>query len=259
MGSPTINELEENINKRRIFISLILVLFLGWIIIALYNPDYPYLLLITILLLISIVVISRYTPYISNVDIIQYHLIKLIESSKNNDVKKSQVHINKLAEAIYNTNIELGNNGLDSLFILNPARQILADFLKYLRHMCQYSTESNLNSWSASLEDISFAIGNKNIALLTDTIDKFIIQDRDIKSDVLFSYEKPSILERFMKEIMHLIKNNTRVNYVVKLTFVLFLLVGIAYFLSIKVSFITLDNYAMGVCLLAAVGIAQKI
>ena len=259
MLSPTISELEENYNKRRIFTWLSLGLFLGWIIFLILNPEHPYLVLITILVLISVVVISRYTPYVSNVDIIQYHLIKLIESSKNNNLKKFQVHINKLAESIDKTNTELENNGLDSLFILDPARQILADFLKHLRYMCPYLTESDLNSWSDSLEEISFAIGSKNTTRLKDTIDKFIIQNTDIQSDVLFSYEEPSILERFTKEIIHLIKNNTRVNYIAKLTFIVFLLVGITYFLSTKVSFITLDNYAIGVSLLAAVGIAQKV
>ena len=255
MSSPINSELEENYNKRRILQSVSLFMFLLFIALIALNPSDRDFILFGILIVVIMLIAINYTPYLSKYDLIRYHLKKLIVYSKNGHVNKSEKHINKLAYHISEFNSELEN-----IFILSPTKQTLDKFLDLLR--CQiypHLTESDLRGWSDSLEDVNIAMDHENIKLLNDTLDKFISKETVQKSNVLFSYEKPSISERFTKETIHLIKNNKRVNFITKFIFVLIVLVGFAYFFSPKLPFLEFNNYIFGILLLISPVIADKI
>ena len=70
---------------------------------------------------------------------------------------------------------------------------------------------------------------------------------------------KHSISERFTKETIHLIKNNKSVKFTVKSILIFFVLVGLAYFLSPKLSFLDFDSSTIEVSLLAALAFASQI
>lgn len=255
MLSPINSELEENYNKRRILRSFVMFMLLIFMVVMFIALQYPDLILIGILIFVVIAIAISYTPYLSKYDLIRYHLKKLIESSKSGHTKKFKKHINKLAYYIFEFNSELEN-----IFLLSSTKQILDKFLILLRYQIDPRlTESDIKSYSNTLEEIYTAMDTKNIKFLNETLVTFIEENKFQKSAVLLSYETPSISERITKKTVHLIKNNKSVNFIVKFSFAVFVLVSLAYFLSPKLSFLEFDNYIFGVLLIVALGIANKI
>lgn len=259
MSSLTNSELEESYRKRKILSYVALSFFLAVIALLIFNPEHPYSLLIFIALIILFLLTIKYMPYFSNLDTARYHLVKMIEYSKSENRKKFEYHLNRVADHLNKINSDLALNGLNNMFILNPTHDILDKFQKYLKQVYSCFESSDLKCLSVSLEEINFAIINKNISLLAEEFIKFENQNPDVNTDNLFSYEKPSILEHFMKDIIHVIKNSQRINYVVKLSFIVVTLLCLAYFLAPKLSFLEFNNNTTGVLLIVALGIANKI
>ena len=255
MSSPINSELEENYNRRRILQAVFLFMFLAFIVLVALNPSEQYFILFGILIIVIMLIALGYTPYLSKYDIIRYHLKKLIEFSKSGHTKKFKRHVNKLAKHISEFNSEL-----EDIFLLSPTKQILDKFLILLRYQNDPSlTESDIRNYSDTLEEIYIAMDDKNRDILNETLVTFIEEKESQQSAGLFSYEIPSILERFTKETIHLIKNNKSVNFTVKFILAFFVLVGLAYFLSPKLSFLEFDSSTIEVSLLAALGIASQI
>ena len=120
-------------------------------------------------------------------------------------------------------------------------------------------TESDIKSYSDTLEEIYIAMDNENRDVLNETLVTFIEEKKSQQSAGLFSYETPTRSERFMKGIIHLIKNNKIINYSLKFIIVLFVLATLVYLLSPKISFLELDSTTFGILLLITHGFANKI
>lgn len=256
MPSPINNELEDNYNKRKIVLplSLFLLLVIPMVIALLFPPSNLGLAAILSSFVAGFILIN-YLPYLSEYDYMRYHLKKLIEFSDGGYIKKSNKHINKLAY-----HISEFNSKLEDIFLLRDTKQTLDDFLVLLRSQNHPNlTESDLKSYSYILRDIDFAMDAKDTKLLNETLVPFIEDKESQQSHYLFSYETPSISERFTKGIMHLIRNHKIVNYSVKFSVVLFVLVALVYLLSPKISFLELDSPTFVGLLLVTHGFANKI
>ena len=250
------SELEENYNKRKMLLplSLFFLLVVPMAVVILFPPSNLSIVIILSTVIVGFIVLN-YVPYLSEYDYIRHHLKKLIEFSESGHVKKSKKHINKLAYHIFEF-----NRKLDDIFLLNPAKQTLDKFLKLLRYQIYpHLTESDLKSYSDILKDIDIAMDAKNTKLLNETLVKFIGEEEIQQSASLFTYEKQPLSERFTKGIIHLIRNNKIVNYSVKFSIVLFVLVTIVYFFSPTISFLNLDSPTFGILLLVTHGFANKI
>ena len=259
MSSLTNSEFEESYKKRKILSRVALIFFISTVAFLVAGPDHPYSLYVFITLVVLFLITIKYMPYFSNLDIARYHLIKMIEYSKSENRRKFEYHLNKHAIYLNKINNDLTLNGLNTMFILNPTKELLDNFTKYLKQVYSCFESSDLQNLSVSLEEINFAFINKNTSLLCEAFVKFENQNPDVNADILFSYEKPSILERFMRDIIHIVKNNQRINYLVKLSFTFVGLLCLAYFLAPKLSFLEFNNYTTGVLLVVAPGIASKI
>lgn len=259
MPSLTNSELEESYKKRNILTYVALSCFVSIVAFLVFSPEHPFSLFIFIALILLFLLTIKYTPYFSNLDIARYHLTKMIEYSKNKNNKKFEHHLNKLAKHLNKIESDLALNRFNTMFIFNPTQELLDNFTKYLKQVYSCFENSDLKNLSTSLEEINLAMENKNISLLNESFVKFKEQNPDAKTDILFSYEKPSVLENFMKDIIHVIKNRQGVNYVVKFSFVVVVLLCLAYFLAPRLSFLEFNNNTTGVLLVVALGIANKI
>lgn len=252
---PSTSEINEIIKRNRILGYL--VIFLVSIIILLaftiqyFKVTFTILIIMVILFLVSFV-INQYIQYLSAYDLIRYHLAELAKFLNEQNIKKSEYHLNELAKNIAEYDDELDDN-----FILNSPKKTLKNFWKLLKYQIYPCIKRNdFGGYNETVRDLNYFFENADVNTLNRTIESLLPGDSTPHEDIVLPYEKPNIFYRIINDLKNNFITLFNKNIIFRATSLVIIFSIIAYLVSLNVSFLKFDNTLIGPIVISSAAIA---
>ena len=260
---PEISVIQEKyaISKKMMYIKLFLILlFTGFVLGSSYIQNQVAIYIILFVFSIFLVItFALAPPPLSTYELIRYYLNELIVSLNSKDSRKAKFNLDMLAFELQELNAEI-----EDLFILRSSKQIISDFRYYLKYQVNpfLSSKDKVDLFRLYLEEIEKALSEENLSSLFNILksvkNEDITPDKKGESNYLLPYEKPPVVNRFIKTFCNIFITNFQKNFVFKLFWILLLVIILGYYITTITSF-KLDTTLISALIVLSTVIATQV